>query len=276
MAAFLFAFAAIDAAIVEVTEGGGVKEATYQFSDSSGTQLATLVGNSTAVTASTDLVTGGGNSLDALAATVAQQQATNQQQQATIQMLLEHLGLNQPPSAPPPPPVSGPVIFTHYDAASISVSPGVINKIGGGTNFHTGSAARADVGFSAGEGIAIAFTCSATDKSRMIGFVRPGYQTSGSYSSSHASMPYGLFCQGWPSQINAREDGSDKGDVGSYTSTSALEIRLHPNGVVEYVKDGTVFYTSATVNTQWPLYVGVSLNHEASPSISNIQYSALP
>jgi len=109
----------------------------------------------------------------------------------------------------------------------------------------------------------------------MIGFVHQGYQTSGSYSNSYTSMPYAFFC--WTSsRLAIWEDGSDKGQVGTYTSTSALEIRLQPNGVVEYVKDGTVFYTSATVNTEWPLYAGVAMYNLASPSITNIQYSALP
>ena len=59
------------AAVIQVTEGGAMHDATYMFSDLSGTKLATLVGNSTALTASTDLVSGHGNSLDDMAARLA-------------------------------------------------------------------------------------------------------------------------------------------------------------------------------------------------------------
>ena len=57
----------LSAAVIEVTEGGGVHDATYKFSDSVGSEMATLKGNSSAVTCSTDVVTGSGNSVDALA-----------------------------------------------------------------------------------------------------------------------------------------------------------------------------------------------------------------
>ena len=40
-----------------MTQGGGVADATYAFSDSGGSQLATLKGTSAALTASTDVVT---------------------------------------------------------------------------------------------------------------------------------------------------------------------------------------------------------------------------
>ena len=51
-------------------------------------------------------------------------------------------------------------------------------------------------------------------------------------------------------------------------------VVLDDNNLVQYAKDGTVFYTSTATNTQWPLYVGVSVNQLVS--ISNIQYTALP
>ena len=118
------------------------------------------------------------------------------------------------------------------------------------------------------------FTCASTLQYRFIGFVYASYQTSGTYSDSFNSMAYAFGCGG-DSNMHVIEGGSNKGNFGTYTSTSALEIRLHPNGVVDYVKDGSVSYTSEIANTQWPLYVGVSLFHEASPSISNIEYAAL-
>ena len=66
----------VKTAVVEVTAGGHVNEPTYMFSDITGFPLATLKGSSTALTASTDVVTGNGNSVDTLATTIATLQAT--------------------------------------------------------------------------------------------------------------------------------------------------------------------------------------------------------
>jgi len=74
--AFAVALAVVSrAAVIEVTEGGDFNDATYMFSDSSGTEMSSLKGNSTAVTSSTDLVTGSGNSVNDLAARLAAAEA---------------------------------------------------------------------------------------------------------------------------------------------------------------------------------------------------------
>jgi len=64
-----------EGAVIEVTAGGAVSEPTYQFSDSSGSSLATLTGASDKITASTDLETGSGNRVDDLAARLAAAEA---------------------------------------------------------------------------------------------------------------------------------------------------------------------------------------------------------
>ena len=56
-----------EGAMIEVTAGGDVSEPIYRFSDESGSSLATLIGSGTKITASTDLETGNGNSVDDLA-----------------------------------------------------------------------------------------------------------------------------------------------------------------------------------------------------------------
>ena len=76
-----------NAAVIEVTAGGKVSEPTYMFSDASGNALATLVGNSTALSASADLVTGNGNSVDELATAMASLQATIAQQRSSMPQL---------------------------------------------------------------------------------------------------------------------------------------------------------------------------------------------
>ena len=65
-----------EGAVIEVTAGGTVSEPTYQFSDSSGSSLATLTGSGTKITASTDLETGNGNRVDDLATRLAAAEAT--------------------------------------------------------------------------------------------------------------------------------------------------------------------------------------------------------
>ena len=65
-----------EAAVIEVTAGGAVSEPTYQFSDSSGSSLARFTGSGTKITASTDLETGNGNSVDDLATRLAAAEAT--------------------------------------------------------------------------------------------------------------------------------------------------------------------------------------------------------
>ena len=64
---FILGVGFLSAAVIQVTEGGGVYDAMYMFSDSAGSEMATLIGNSSAVTCSTDLVTGSGNSVNGLA-----------------------------------------------------------------------------------------------------------------------------------------------------------------------------------------------------------------
>ena len=58
-------------AVIEVTAGGVVSDPTYRFSDASGMELATLIGNATALIASGDVVTGDGNSISAMANKIA-------------------------------------------------------------------------------------------------------------------------------------------------------------------------------------------------------------
>ena len=91
--ALSFLLLSTHAAVIEVTAGGKVSEPTYMFSDASGNALATLVGNSTALSASADVVTGNGNSVDELATAMASLQATIAQLNATVAQLATRLEL---------------------------------------------------------------------------------------------------------------------------------------------------------------------------------------
>ena len=176
---------------------------------------------------------------------------------------------------PPPPTGTGPVIFDRFDGAYISATPGALSKIGGGTNWNTGSAARASYPIEASAGIAVTFTCSSTSEGRFIGFVPASYQTSGTYTGrSDFSLPYGYYCSPF-GNVGVREGMTWVDGFGAYTSTTVHEIRLHPSGQVDYAKDGVVFYNSSTTNTQWPLYVGASMQNQAASTLTNVQYASL-
>ena len=114
---------------------------------------------------------------------------------------------------------------------------------------------------------------------RFIGFVNASYPTSGSYTNSERALPFAYYCNHDGNRlggIEVFEGGSNKGYFGAYSATTVLEIRLFPSGQVDYVKDGGIIYTSSTNNTQWPLYVGAALYHQAASTLTNVQYTSLP
>ena len=91
------------AAIIEVTasSGGGgfsATEPTYQFSDLSGTPVATLIGNVSNgdITASGDLKTGTGNGMDDLASRLATAEATIANLTASVDLPPNYVGSYSP------------------------------------------------------------------------------------------------------------------------------------------------------------------------------------
>ena len=86
----------VKGAVIAVTAGGQVTEPTYQFSDSSGAALVTLVGSASKVQASADLETGSGNSVDTLAAQLATAQASIASLQAEVLALQNQFHLWPP------------------------------------------------------------------------------------------------------------------------------------------------------------------------------------
>ena len=69
----------------------------------------------------------------------------------------------------------------------------------------------------------------------MIGFVRGDFTDGNANPSlwpsgqSYRAMPYAFYCYN-NGQMNVWENGVHKGAFGAYTSSSALEIRLHRDG----------------------------------------------
>jgi hypothetical protein len=107
-------------AVIEVTAGGDVTEPTYMFSDVQGNSVATLTSNVSNgdITASGDLKTEAGSSMDNMATRLAAAEATIQNLQAVIHSLMA------PPIGPPSPP-GWPTISTIIDAARVTVGMGI-------------------------------------------------------------------------------------------------------------------------------------------------------
>ena len=130
----------IHRAMIAVTSGGGT-EATYQFSGSDGEHLANLTASDSAVVASTDVMTGRGNSLDDLADLVtvfgaslarlsnllSALNATVISQSATIAELtrkMDHFPTFPGNAFAAPRATSGSIIFYHQKQGTLPCFPG--------------------------------------------------------------------------------------------------------------------------------------------------------
>ena len=88
-----------------------------------------------------------------------------------------------------------PVTFSYYDdSRQLTVSPSVINKVGGSATNQDTAAARASVEFFASNSVAVTFRCSSTSVGRFLGFVHDSWPTSGSYTYAYNTMPYAFYC----------------------------------------------------------------------------------
>ena len=170
--------------------------------------------------------------------------------------------------------MSGPVTFDQCDSA-LTCTAGEIAKISSGNTWNNPSSARSNYGFNSGEGIAIRFKCPTTSAYRMIGFARSTYPTSGTYSNGYTQLTHSIYCVHGGS-IQVYESGASRSTGQTYSTTDTMEVRLFPDGTVDYTKNGNVIYTSGVTVSQWPLYAAVSIYTQTNPSISEIQYAAVP
>ncbi|MCB9364818.1 MAG: T9SS type A sorting domain-containing protein [Flavobacteriales bacterium] len=108
------------------------------------------------------------------------------------------------------------------------------------------------------------FTVTETNKNRMIGL------NSVNTNVSYTDIEYAFYLQSNGS-LTIYENGSNKGSYGTYTTNDVLRINVSGN-TVEYLKNGTIIYTSSVVPSP-PLYVDASLNTIGS-SISNVQIAS--
>lgn len=164
--------------------------------------------------------------------------------------------------------MSGLVDFENCDT-NLQCSAGELTKTGG-DNWNTGSGARSNYGFKEGEGIAIQFKCPTTSAYRMIGFALDTYPTSSSYSNGYTQLLYSIYCV-HGGGISFYESGSSTSGH-TYVPTDTLQVRMHPDGTVDYTKNGNVIRTSSVTNTQWPVFAAASIYTSVTPSINEIEY----
>ncbi|MCB9336459.1 MAG: hypothetical protein H6586_09930, partial [Flavobacteriales bacterium] len=105
------------------------------------------------------------------------------------------------------------------------------------------------------------FIVSETNKNRMIGL------NSSNVSFNYNDIDYAFYLVSGGNLL-VYENGSNRGSIGSYTTNDTLRINVSGN-TVEYLKNGTLLYTSSIVATP-PLYVDASLN-TVGGTITNVQ-----
>ena len=93
--------------------------------------------------------------------------------------------------APPPLPMSGLVTFD-YCGSDLACSAGTLGSVAA-CSWGSSSGARSAYGFSAGEGIALQFTCPSTSNYRKIGWASSSFPTSGSHSNIYEQLRYALY-----------------------------------------------------------------------------------
>ena len=129
----------------------------------------------------------------------------------------------------------------------------------------TGSAAWGDSGaatnaaISSGDGF-VEFTATELTTWRMVGL------SNGDANQNYTDIDFGLGL-GFDDGIHVYEQGTLRGDFGSYASGDRLRVGVE-GGAVKYRKNGTLLYTS-TVTPSYPLLVDTSF-YDASATVSEV------
>lgn len=174
--------------------------------------------------------------------------------------------------------MSGLVTFD-YCGSDLACSAGTLGSVAA-CSWGSSSGARSAYGFSAGEGIALQFTCPSTSNYRKIGWASSSFPTSGSHSNIYEQLRYALYpLEGGALMVVEYGMGhsSNYVNVGSYTTSDVLKVILHPDGSVTYTKNDVLIHTSTTLmDSAWyPLYAAGSICN-GNPSLDSISYVAAP
>lgn len=102
------------------------------------------------------------------------------------------------------------------------------------------------------------------------GYIMVGLSTVGTdVTFSYTDIDFAMYPRA-DGSLYVYESGSSRGSVGTYTTSSVFQVRVNSGGSIEYVKDGTVVYTSS-VSPTLPLAVDMSF-YTAGKSITGLQW----
>ncbi len=129
-----------------------------------------------------------------------------------------------------------------------TVEGDILTKTGTSTGWNAGAFSQQFI--PAGEDGWFEFLAYETGKTRMIGLADQNVNV------NYNTIDYAIYLNG--STVNIRENGVDKGNVGTFAASDVFRIERR-NGTILFMKNGNVIYTSATPSST-VLYADCSLN----------------
>ena len=90
-------------------------------------------------------------------------------------------------------------------------------------------------------------------------------------------IEFAIYCRNYASGLEVYESGASQGNFGTWTADDVMKVQV-TGDTVQYLKNGDVFYTSATAPT-FPLRVDASLSGGASfpnPKVSAVTICSVP
>jgi hypothetical protein len=169
-------------------------------------------------------------------------------------------------SAPPPPPSPTTVPVAWTSAVGVTVSGNSLTKTATSAWGNAGAISTQEI--SSGTGF-VEFTASETNSYRMLGL------SNGNSNASYQDIDFAIYQ--YPGQLQVYEAGVFKGSFGSYSPGDTLRVAVVSSGagnVVEYTRNGAVFYTSTRAPV-YPLLVDSALYSQGA-TINNVVVSQLP
>ncbi len=165
------------------------------------------------------------------------------------------------PPPPPPPPYSGAVVWTAV--VGVTVNGNSLTKTATTGWGNAGAVSTQQI--TSGDGY-VELTASETNTRRMLGL------SNGNSNVSYTDIDFALYL--YEDELRIYEAGAAKGIFGTYTTGDTLRVAV-VDGVVQYSRNGTVFYTSAGTPT-YPLLVDTALYTTGATLVDVVIDTAAP
>merc|ERR1711998_449227 len=143
----------------------------------------------------------------------------------------------------------------------LTVSGGTVTKTGSSNTWDAGAFGSKTI---SGGGYGIEFMPSQTN-----GYLMVGLTTTGTTTHSYDTIDFAIYPRN-DGSLYVYESGSSRGSMGTYTQYDVQQVRVNTNGAVEYVRSGTVVYTS-TVTPTFPLAADLSI-YTLNAAINSLKY----